>query len=98
MNAVTAPPVRPTRASWRPGHLRPPSIGRFSAVYLWVVFLLLFGALQVHLFLTVSTFQVVVAQGAVTAFMILLRILRSEMPRRRKPAPARRRAGSRRLT
>ena len=55
MNTVTAPPVRPARASRRPGRLRPPSVSRFSAVYLWVVFLVLFGVLQFHLFLTVST-------------------------------------------
>jgi ABC-type xylose transport system permease subunit len=71
MNAVTAPPVRPTRASWRPGRPRLPSVGRFSAVYLWVVFLVLFGALQFRLFLTVSTFQVVFSQGAVTAVLAL---------------------------
>ena len=71
MNAVTAPPLRPTRASRRPGHLRPPSISRFSAIYLWVVFLVLFGALQFRLFLTVSTFQVVFSQGAVTAVLAL---------------------------
>lgn len=71
MNAVTAPPRGPARASRRPGRLRPPSISRFSAVYLWVVFLVLFGALQFRLFLTVSTFQVVFSQGAVTAVLAL---------------------------
>jgi ribose transport system permease protein len=35
------------------------------------VFLVLFGALQFHLFLTVSTFQVVLSQGAVTAVLAL---------------------------
>jgi ribose transport system permease protein len=71
MNTVTAPPVRPARVRRRPGYPRMPSVSRFSAIYLWAVFLILFGALQFHLFLTVSTFQVVFSQGAVTAVLAL---------------------------
>ena len=51
--------------------LRLPGLRRFSAVYLWIVFLILFGILQFHLFLTVSTFQVVFSQSAVTAVLAL---------------------------
>ncbi|HEX3955135.1 MAG TPA: ABC transporter permease [Trebonia sp.] len=44
---------------------------RYSAVGLWVFFIVLFGILQFHLFLTVSTVQVVFSQGAVTALLAL---------------------------
>jgi ribose transport system permease protein len=48
-----------------------PSVTRYSAVYLWLVFIVLFGALKFHLFLTVSTAQLVFSQGAVTAILAL---------------------------
>src|SRR4051812_36580347 len=51
--------------------LRVPGLSNFSAVYLWAVFLVLFGYLQGHLFLTVSTTQLVFSQGAVTAVLAL---------------------------
>lgn len=53
------------------GSVRKLGIRRVSAVYLWLVFMVLFGALQFRLFLTVSTFQVVFSQGAVTATLAL---------------------------
>jgi ribose transport system permease protein len=71
MTTVTAPPGRPARVRRRPALIRLPSVSRFSAVYLWAAFLILFGATQFHLFLTVSTFQVVFSQGAVTAVLAL---------------------------
>lgn len=51
--------------------LRLPGLSNFSAVYLWALFMLLFGYLQGHLFLTVSTTQLVFSQGAVTAVLAL---------------------------
>jgi ribose transport system permease protein len=71
MNAVTATPVEQARPATRSRHFRLPGLRRFSAVYLWAVFLILFGWLQFHLFFTVSTFQVVFSQSAVTAVLAL---------------------------
>ncbi len=51
--------------------IRLPGLSNFSAVYLWALFMLLFGYLQGHLFLTVSTAQLVFSQGAVTAVLAL---------------------------
>lgn len=51
--------------------LRLPGLTNFSAIYLWVLFMVLFGYLQGHLFLTVSTTQLVFSQGAVTAVLAL---------------------------
>lgn len=44
---------------------------RVSAIYLWIAFIAIFGGVEAHLFLTVSTFQVVFSQGAVTATLAL---------------------------
>jgi ribose transport system permease protein len=71
MNATTATPVEQARPAARSSHIRLPGLRRFSAVYLWAVFLILFGAVQFHLFFTVSTFQVVFSQSAVTAVLAL---------------------------
>ena len=71
MNATTATPVGQARPAARSSYIRLPGLRRFSAVYLWAVFLILFGALQFHLFFTVSTFQVVFSQSAVTAVLAL---------------------------
>ena len=51
--------------------LRLPGLSNFSAIYLWALFMVLFGYLQGHLFLTVSTAQLVFSQGAVTAVLAL---------------------------
>ena len=69
MNTITAPPVKRARPAGTSRRIRLPGLQRFSAVYLWIVFLVLFGVLQFHLFLTVSTFQVVFSQSAVTAVL-----------------------------
>ena len=69
MNTITAPPVKRARPTGTSRRIWPPGLQRFSAVYLWIVFLGLFGVLQFHLFLTVSTFQVVFSQSAVTAVL-----------------------------
>jgi ribose transport system permease protein len=61
-----------TDANARPRfRLRVPGLANFSAVYLWALFMVLFGYLQGHLFLTVSTTQLVFSQGAVTAVLAL---------------------------
>ncbi|HEX6393452.1 MAG TPA: ABC transporter permease [Acidimicrobiales bacterium] len=62
---------RPAAPASRSRRLAPPSLTRFSAVYLWLTFLVLFGALKFHLFLTVRTTQLVFSQGAVTAVLAL---------------------------
>ena len=69
MNTITAPPVKRARPAGTSRRIWLPGLQRFSAVYLWIVFLGLFGVLQFHLFLTVSTFQVVFSQSAVTAVL-----------------------------
>lgn len=71
MNTMTAPGVEQARPARRSRHLRLPGLRRFSAVYLWAVFLILFGSLQFHLFLNSTTFQVVFSQSAVTAVLAL---------------------------
>jgi len=71
MNATTAPPVEQASPAARARTFRLPGLRRFSAVYLWAIFLILFGWLQFHLFFTVSTFQVVFSQSAVTAVLAL---------------------------
>ena len=71
MNTATATPVKPAGTASRRRQFQLPGLRRFSAVYLWIVFLILFGILQFHLFLTVSTFQVVFSQSAVTAVLAL---------------------------
>jgi ribose transport system permease protein len=68
---MTATPVEQAGPAARPRHVRLPGVRRFSAVYLWAAFLILFGSLQFHLFFTVSTFQVVFSQSAVTAVLAL---------------------------
>jgi ribose transport system permease protein len=46
-------------------------VSRISAVYLWAVFMIVFGFLQGNLFLSGSTIQLVFAQGAVSAVLAL---------------------------
>ena len=48
-----------------------PGITRLSALYLWAAFTIVFGILQFHNFLEVSTVQLVFSQGAVTAVLAL---------------------------
>ena len=55
--------------------LRIPGLASFSAIYLWALFMLIFGILQGRLFLTVSTTQLVFSQGAVTAVLALAFLL-----------------------
>ena len=47
------------------------TVGRYSAVLLFVVFLLVFGALKPSLFLTASTFRITLGEGVVTAVLAL---------------------------
>ncbi|HSY14875.1 MAG TPA: ABC transporter permease [Jatrophihabitantaceae bacterium] len=47
------------------------SISKVSAIYLWIVFMIIFGVTQFHLFLTFDTTQLVFSQGAVTAVIAL---------------------------
>jgi ribose transport system permease protein len=58
----------PKRARLR---LRIPGLTSFSAVYLWVIFLVIFGYLQGGVYLSKDTFQLVFAQNSVTAVLAL---------------------------
>jgi ribose transport system permease protein len=51
--------------------LRLPGLANFSAIYLWVIFLVLFGFLQGNLYLSKDTFQLVFAQNSVTGVLAL---------------------------
>ncbi|MCW2498456.1 MAG: hypothetical protein JWN87_132 [Frankiales bacterium] len=46
-------------------------LGRYSAVFLWIGFLILFGILKPDIFLTVSTFRLTFGEGVVTAVLAL---------------------------
>jgi ribose transport system permease protein len=54
-----------------PGRLRSLSPTRISAIYLWVIFILLFGLLAPSTFLTGTTFRLVFAEGVVTCVLAL---------------------------
>jgi ribose transport system permease protein len=72
--ASTAPVTTETPPPPLPGMQRRAGLTglwRFSAVYLWVLFLILFGIARFHLYLTVDTVQLVFSQGAVTAVLAL---------------------------
>jgi ribose transport system permease protein len=47
------------------------TLGRFSAVFLWALFMIIFGALKPHLFLTAGTFRITFGEGVVTAVLAL---------------------------
>ncbi len=46
-------------------------LGRFSAVFLWAGFIVIFGLLKPDIFLTVSTFRLTFSEGVVTAMLAL---------------------------
>ena len=54
-----------------PKHPLSVSLGRFSALFLWVAFIIIFGILKPHVFLTASTFRLTFAEGVVTAVLAL---------------------------
>ena len=64
MNNPTAPIPRRAR-------LRLPGLANLSAIYLWVIFLVLFGCLQGSQFLSAGTFQLVFSQNSVMAVLAL---------------------------
>jgi ribose transport system permease protein len=47
------------------------TLGRYSAVFLFAAFLIVFGTLRPELFLTASTFRITFAEGVVTAVLAL---------------------------
>ena len=51
--------------------LRLPGLSRYSALYLWLLFMVVFGITRFHLFLTLSTTRLVFSQGAITAILAL---------------------------
>jgi ribose transport system permease protein len=46
-------------------------LDRFSAVYLWVVFLIIFGILSPHIFLTTATLHVVASEQAIAGILAI---------------------------
>jgi ribose transport system permease protein len=58
----------PSRA---PRHPLSVTLGRYSAVFLWALFIIIFGVLKPHLFLTASTFRITFGEGVVTAIIAL---------------------------
>ncbi|WP_322747109.1 MULTISPECIES: ABC transporter permease [unclassified Frankia] len=57
-----------------PGPVRAPvslTVGKYSALLLFALFIVIFGALKPHLFLTVSTFRLTFGEGVVTAVLAL---------------------------
>ncbi len=47
------------------------TLGKYSALILFALFIIIFGALKPHLFLTVSTFRLTFGEGVVTAVLAL---------------------------
>jgi ribose transport system permease protein len=47
------------------------TLGRFSAVFLWIAFIIIFGIAKPHVFLTLSTFRLTLGEGVVTALLAL---------------------------
>jgi ribose transport system permease protein len=54
-----------------PKHPLSVSLGRFSALFLWVAFIIIFGIAKPHVFLTTSTFRLTFGEGVVTAMLAL---------------------------
>ena len=52
----------PSRCAW----VGPLSVKRLSAVYLWVLFIILFGVITPDTFLTETTFRLVFRSGVIT--------------------------------
>jgi ribose transport system permease protein len=70
MSEDVVPALAKRLAPWR-SRLSTLSPKRFSALYLWALFMILFSSLQFHLFLTANTAQLVFSQGAVTAVLAI---------------------------
>jgi ribose transport system permease protein len=73
--STTKPPAsaRPRGTGAAPAPKQPLSVslGKFSAVFLWAVFMIVFGLASPHVFLTLSTFTLTLAEGVVTAVLAL---------------------------
>jgi len=65
------PMNNPTATSRRRVRLRLPGLANLSAIYLWAIFLVLFGFLQGSQFLSAGTFQLVFSQNSVMAVLAL---------------------------
>ena len=63
-------PLTPAKGS-RPLRRIVPGVARYNALYLWAIFMIVFGTLKPGEFLTVSMAQLVFTQGAVTAVLAL---------------------------
>lgn len=70
---IEPPPVEVEARPLTPTARQPLSLvlGRYSAAFLWLGFLVLFGLLEPDLFLTVSTWRLTFVEGVVTAVLAL---------------------------
>lgn len=66
-----ARPAAADRPRAAPRHPLSVTLGRYSALFLWALFIVIFGVLKPHLFLTVSTFRLTFGEGVVTAVLAL---------------------------
>jgi ribose transport system permease protein len=72
MSVTTTSPRAATEQADTPAAPKHPlsiTLGRFSAVFLWIGFMLIFGIAKPHVFLTLSTFRLTFAEGVVTAIL-----------------------------
>ena len=70
-NAMTTTAAQPATGRRRRFRFVLPGLSNFSAIYLWVIFLAIFGYTQGSLFLSTDTAKLVFSQGAVTAVLAL---------------------------
>lgn len=54
-----------------PHHPRSVTLGKYSALFLWAAFMIIFGIDKPHVFLSVSTLRLTFAEGVVTATLAL---------------------------
>src|SRR4030081_1248634 len=62
----SSPPVPPG-----PKHPLSVTLGKYSALFLWAAFMIIFGLAKPHVFLSVSTLRLTAAEGVVTAILAL---------------------------
>lgn len=70
MSEDVVPALAESSTPWR-SRLSILSPKRFSALYLWALFMILFSSLRFHTFLSANTAQLVFSQGAVTAVLAI---------------------------
>ena len=59
------------RSAEAPRHPLSVTLGKYSALFLWAAFMIIFGLAKPHVFLSVSTLRLTAAEGVVTAILAL---------------------------